>query len=326
MDNNIISIEHELYKKKPEVLVNAEKAAEEEMNSNPSLSIIESIDESKEDYLESLSPYGLSNDDTLKLYKAISEYKDTAKVSGLYSKLPKKIQELANGFAHAGGMRISKDDAAGILLDQFINDAKLNNTLESYTNDMNTTISNMSTEYDDIFTAATEEIFNRIGEFDTTDPEKAEKLREIKKAFEYSRDYLLLVNSVIEGDLPKKYIIKKHLNMYISRVYMFNKTMNEKEGVKFPDISEMIQIVHDVAARRDEHFSDDVLKIFAVIIIDEIMRLDLDGEKNVSNLAYAYKLINNIYTLKFIGNYSDSQNDIIDSIIKSLRGIETKIK
>lgn len=326
MDNNIISIEHELYKKDTEVCSNEEKMAKM-INTDPSLSIIESIDESKEDYLESLAPYGLSNDDALKLYKAISDYKtDTTKVSGLYSKLPKKIQELADGFARAGGVRVSKDNAAGILLDQFINDAKLNNTLESYMNDMNNTISNMSTEYDDIFSAAIEEIFNRIGEFDVTDPEKAEKLREIKKAFEYSKDYLLLVNSIIDGDLPKKYIIKKYLNIYISRVYMFNKTMSEKEGVKFPDISEMIQIVHDVVARRGEHFSDDVLKIFAVIIIDEIMRLDLDGEKNVSNLAYAYKLINNIYTLKFIGNYSDSQNDIIDSIIKSLRGIETKIK
>ena len=337
MENNTMTMEevkqfHDALEGLNEDKKALEKAREEaqlEMDSNPKISVIEqnedNIEETKKDYLEAFSPYGLTDNEATQLLSVILQYRIDGNKDGLYSKLPAKIQTITKGFTVIDGHRVSNDVAATIILDQFINDAKMNNTLDSYIEDMNSALGNMGVEYDAIFSKATDEIFDRIDELEVTDPEKAEKLKEIKQSFEFSKDYFLLISGMVGEGFTKKFVIKKYLNMYISRVYMFNKTMMNGKTVKFPDISEMIQILYDAMARENIFFSDDVLKIFTVIIINEVMGLDLDGEKNVSNLAYAYRLINNIYTLKYISNYTESQRKTVDSIIESLRVIENKI-
>ena len=338
MENNVISMEEakqlhdalEGLNEDKKVLEKAREDAQLEMDSNPEISVIEqsedNIEETKKDYLEAFSPYGLTDNEATQLLSVILEYRVNMDKNGVFAKLPEKIQNIAKGFTHVDGRVISNDTAAAVILDQFVNDAKMNNTLNSYIEDMNSALGSMGIEYDAIFSKATDEIFDRIDDLEVTDPEKAEKLKEIKKSFENSKDYFILINGMVGEGFTKKFVIKKYLNMYISRVYMFNKTLMNGETVKFPDISEMIQIIHDTVGRDGLTFSDDVYKIFSVIIINEVMRLNLDGEENVSNLAYAYRLINNIYTLKYISNYTESQRKTVDSIIESLRVIENKIK
>jgi hypothetical protein len=275
------------------------------------------VNEEKADYLEAFAPYNIGDEDAVKLLNLIYDYK-AGKVDHafLYNRLPSDMQKIADGLRtspDAMGHKISKNSAAEFLINSFINDAKLNKAVDEFTTEMDETIKGMNKEYDLIYSDAIEDIFNDIDKIRQEDPERADRILAIKNAFAESMTYQRQLDYI--DTLNTKRLNKYHGGKRLRNdVYYFNKRVNVTE-IKIPDIGELPEIIK---ARLPE-YDMDVIEKFVSIIVKTTTNLQLEGEENLSNLAYVYRTVDNIYDFKFSSDpESERYNTIFGNIAKAL--------
>ncbi len=277
------------------------------------------INENKKDYLDAFSPYDIGDEDAEALLKLIYDYKNGLD-KGLYNRLPKNLQVIADGFktqARINGVKKSNDATAKFLLDSFINDAKLNRAVEEFTTEMNDTMNDMNRNYNLIFNDAIDEIFANIDKIKEEDPERAEIIISVKKAFE---DAMLFEKQMEYIDhLTLKKLNKYHGGKRLSNdVYYFNKRVNVTE-IKIPDIGELPAIIKNHLPEYDM----DTIEKFVSVLVKTTTDLTLEGDENINNVAYVYRIVGNIYDYKYSSDpESEKYNTVFGNIAKALDKIK----
>lgn len=271
------------------------------------------VEETKEDTKEVLSTYGITEEESTNMIELIEKYKNHVNMD-YYTLLPESFKAIADGFKEYGGpdgKKISRNQAAMLLLDELIHDSQFNNAMENFQKEISDVVYDMNVEYNKLFTDAFNETFAKIDELKVTDPEQAEKIIAVKQAFEDSTKY----------DRQKEYLnslskkkLSKLLSHYDTQVSFFNKYINVTE-VKVPDVGELLPVIQ----KNLPEYSADDIKLFILAICKTCY--DLDFENNVADMAYTYKLISSIYMYKFTENVGEEEfllfrriADVIDSL------------
>lgn len=299
----------------------AEYSKVEEMNGSVNLGGVDTADvnEGRKDYLDAFSPYNINDEDAVKLLEIISDFK-AGKKDNIYNRLPDEIKKIADGMAKSPDARqakVSKEWAASFLISNFISDAKLNKALDEFNEEMNEAVASMNKEYGLIFNEAIDEIFSQLETIRAEDPERAASIEAVKKAFEDAVSFERQLEYV-EHLTPKK-LNKYHGGKRLSNdVFYFNKKVNVTE-IRVPDIGELPAIIK---MHLPEYGEDEIMK-FVSILVKTTTILPLEGLENLGNLAYVYKMIDNIYNYKYSG---DAESETYKTIFGNIAKVLDKIK
>lgn len=297
--------------KSAEVLAAAQKETEEsnyeelEYIDVPAITEVDtSAGETEKNYTEVFSDYGVTDEEAKMLFALITKFKSGAKMN-YYEPLPKSFKDMADGI-RAMGLKskagaITKNESAKILLAEVVRDAQLNKAFDDFNSEMQSAVSEMNSEYNKIFSDAFEDVFNRIDEIEASDPDQAAKVKEVKAAFEDAVN-LTRLKEFIASISPKK--LAKWTTRYKDEVNYFNTKVNVTE-VKIPDIGELAAIIFFVHPDLD---IEDIKK-FVVAICRHAYSMDV--KNNIGDLAYLYRLVNTIYSYKFINKTDDENTSLL---------------
>lgn len=277
------------------------------------------VNENRKDYLDAFSAYDIGDEDAEALLKLIYDYKNGLD-RGLYNRLPKSLQMIADGFkSHAklNGIKQSNDTVAKFLLNSFIDDAKLNRAVEEFETEMNDAMSDMGKNYSLIINDAIDEIFANIDKIKEEDPERAEIIAAVKKAFEDAMSFEKQMEYI--DHLTLKKLNKYHGGKRLSNdVYYFNKRVNVTE-IKIPDIGELPAIIKNHLPEYDM----DTIEKFVSVLVKTTTDLTLEGDENINNVAYVYRIVGNIYDYKYSSDpESEKYNTVFGNIAKALDKIK----
>jgi len=288
-----------------EKLAAAEKETEESNYTE-----IEEIPEFNQDTAEKVIPenvikqsildynLGVTDDEALSLARVILEYRKNPN-DKYFDRLPESIKTLVRNMMSQINTpqnkhsKISKDNATKFFLDTFIGDAELQMALDEFNQSIDSAFTEMDTELSKVFSEAYEEEFNKITEYETEDPEKAEKIKKIKESFDAAKPpFYRLMNWLDSGINAYKLIYKKADLRFRDETSYFNSKVNVTD-VKVPNIEELVDVIllHDPTKSKDE------VKRFVVAICRHVYNNDFT---DIGELSYAYRLVDNIYRYKFI--------------------------
>ena len=275
------------------------------VNVTPS-NIAESIQESENDLKEALDAYDLDDESTIQMLKIIDEYK-AGNTDHLYSRLPKKLQDMVSGLvltelggampglSQLNGMR---NGAAKMLIDSFINDAKISASVDDFNEEMASVINEMNTEYDSMLGDAIDNVFNKIEEIRSENPEQAERIESVKDAFDSATTFENQLEFARHTS-PNKF--NKFLTRYKDDVYYFNKKVNNNTaGVKVNNIEEIVPIIKAALPQ----YAEEDIKKFVICICRTIKNVD-----ELAGIAYEYRMISSIYKYKFVA--IDEKGEVI---------------
>lgn len=261
------------------------------------------------DFLEVFKDYNLSLADCDKFLKLIFKYKDDNNIP-LYNELPQNIKNLADGFINmskAMGEKLSKEGAAKLVIDNFINDAEINKAYDDYRNEMDDFMVEAHGEYKLLIQDKMDEVFNNIEEIRKENPEKAKTIEEIKQAFDDAESFTR-VREYIKNTSIKK--LKKAANRYDGEVIYFNKRVSSAE-LKIPNIGKLLPIIKAALPELEES----QIKLFIVAISKSCYSLD---PTNIIDISYIYKLISNITAYEFSSFFDSEDSKKIFENIKSV--------
>lgn len=240
---------------------------------------------------------GITDEDALELTKLIGEYaKD--KSAKMYDRLPPTAKIIVNNIVaninttQNKNNRISKENATKFFLDNFINDAELASIVDEFNNSMNQAYSEMGSEMTKLFSEAFDEEFSKIEEYEATDPEKAERIKIVKQAFEDAKPPFTKLLEWVERVNLKRFVYKKEELRYNNETAYFNNKVNVTE-VKIPDIKELF----DVLKLYDPSRSDKEIRRFIIAICGHVYNQDFT---DIGNISYIYRLVDTIYKYKFV--------------------------
>ena len=240
---------------------------------------------------------GITDEDALELTKLIGEYaKD--KSAKMYDRLPPTAKIIVNNIVaninttQNKHNRISKENATKFFLDNFINDAELASIVDEFNNSMNQAYSEMGSEMTKLFSEAFDEEFSKIEEYEATDPEKAERIKIVKQAFEDAKPPFTKLLEWVKRVNLKKLVYKKEELRYNNETAYFNNKVNVTE-VKIPDIKELF----DVIKLYDPSRNDKEIRRFIIAICGHVYNQDFT---DIGNISYIYRLVDNIYKYKFV--------------------------
>lgn len=258
--------------------------------------IAEEIHENENDVKSALDAYDFDEETTIQLIKVIEEYK-AGNTSSLYSRLPKTIQDMVSSMvaieapngATIKELNTLRNGTAKMLVDNFINDAKMSAALDSFNSELADTINEMNTEYDNLLGDAIDNVFNKIEEIRAEDPEHAKTVETIKDAFDNATTFEKQLEFANHTS-PKKF--NKFLDRYKDDVYYFNKKVNNNTvGVKVPNIEEIEPIIKAALPQ----YTEEDIKKFIICICRTIENTD-----ELACVAYEYRMISSIYKYKFV--------------------------
>ena len=278
------------------------------------------INEAKEDYLEVMKEYDLTDEEAVSLYNVIRLYKDGNK-QGLYDRLPQRLKSIADGIVCNFPMaapkvkRITKDSAAEFIIESMINDAKINNVFDEYDRDMRNLTNDMDKDFSAIMAEAMNESFENIEKIKETDPVVAARIQAVKDAFAKAEGFDLQLEWL-------DHISAKKFNKIASRArnefLYFNKRVNTT-SIKVPDITEIPGVIRIVMPEVSEELA---LK-FTLVLVESLIKLPVDDKENLPNLAYIYKLIDNIYKYKFISYVGEVPEAFFGKVKEVISKIDT---
>jgi len=276
----------------------------EEFISGVTISEVEDIKENEEDVKDALSGYDLDNESMMQMLNLINDYK-AGKQTNLYSKLPESFKKLVDNMVASENVPKNqkvamRNEAAKILIDSFINDAKMSATIDEFSAELNTAICEMNSEYDKMISDAMDETFSKIEEIRAEDPEQAEKLESIKNAF----DNALTFDKQLEWIkmMPANALKKLADKEYSNYVRQFNTRVNNNTfGVTIPDVSELLPIIK---AAFDGKYSGNTIKKFILAICRTSA-----NPNDLAGTAYNYRIVSSIYRYKFTA--IDEKGEII---------------
>ena len=257
--------------------------------------ITETIEEDENDIKSVLDNYDLDDESAVQMLKIIDDYKAGDK-SSLYLKFPKKMQEMVNGIlmtethGNINPKQISsmRNNIANMLIDSFINDAKISATVDEFNNELSGTVAEMNEEYDHMLTDAIDSTFNKIEEIRAEDPEQAKRIESVKNAFEDATTFEKQLEFAKHTSSKK---FNKLLTRYKDDVYYFNKKVNSNTiGVKVSNIEEIVPVIKAALPQ----YTEEDIKKFVICICRTIKNTD-----ELSEIAYEYRMIASIYRYKF---------------------------
>ena len=239
---------------------------------------------------------GLSDEDALALVSVISKYRKDKNIK-VYDILPEGAKNIVKNIMrnintpNNKSNRISKENASRFFIDNFINDAELQNIIDEFNTSINSAYAEMGSDLSKLFTEAFDAEFDKIEEYETTDPEKAERVKNVKEAFADAKPPF---NKLLEWINPKvkKIIYKKADLRFRDETSYFNNKVNVTD-VKVPNIEELL----DVIKLYDPSKTDAEIKRFIVAICRHVYNQDFN---DIKNLAYIYRLVDSIYKYKFM--------------------------
>ena len=288
---------------------------------------VESLDDVKEsenDYIESLKHYNLSNKEVMNLLEAIHDFKsDNYDLSKIYDMLPKEFQSMVIGFstiAASDGSKMSKKQATKFVMNQVINDAKINSAFNTYEKEMHNTVAQIDGELQALVNGEINKLFDNINKIEVENPEQAERIKTIKKAIDDASTFKVQYDFIDNKTMKK--INKDYKLRYRQRCSYYNKKINCTE-IKMPDVNELPDIISSYI-RGD--YSDDIIGKFILLIIESTHRLPLDLSTEYYNTVYVYKLLSQIYDYKYMIGANVDNQDKTDKLYNNIRKCLDKIK
>ena len=256
----------------------------------------ESVQENENDIKSVLNSYDLDDESIIQIIKVIDEYK-AGKQTSLYSRLPEKMKRMVNGIlmTETGGninykqLGAARNTIAKMLIDDFINDAKISASVDEFNSEMASAINEMNTEYDSMIGDTIDNVFNKIEEIRLENPDRAEGIEAVKKAFDDASTFEKQLEFAKKTSANK---FNKLLTRYDDDVFYFNKTVNSNTvGVKVNDIEEILSIIKMALPQ----YNEDDIKKFIICICRTIHNID-----DLAGIAYEYRMIASIYKYKFV--------------------------
>lgn len=280
----------------------------------PAVIAPEEIKETTKSYEEAMEAYDLTNKEAELLFNTIESFKSGNR--DIYMMLPEKIKIITDGIVLSSikaGAPVTKNQAACFIIDELIKDAKFNTAFDEYTNDFSTAIAEANAEFDNLIGNSINDTFAKIDEIRESDPEKAKKIQLFKDAFEKAGNFDVQLEWLNKASAK---FINKKVSRYTNEVFYVNKKLNTT-SIKIPDLTELEPIIKMV---RPELSSEDIKK-FIIVLCLSIQKLDIDMGENIGNLAYVYKLINNIYMYKFASYVGEEAEKVFGGITEVINKI-----
>lgn len=265
---------------------------------------------SEKNYIEALEEYELSPEEAKEFIEVINDYSNNNVRKNIYNRLPGNIKKMCRNM-HSVDQTVTLDAIACLFMDTIINDASISKALDDFNKEMNEINASFSREFNAAITDNIDSILENIDEIKKESPEVADRLIKVKEAFnlalsfEKQIEYLTII--------PIKKLRKYNINRFENDAYYFNKRVN-KTPVRIPDISQLPDIVMNLI--------EGVTKDEAVAIISSIIHttvdLEIEGDDNIHNLSYIYRLVTNIYNYKYKDPTIEEDDKIFNKLITSL--------
>lgn len=280
----------------------------------------------EQNYIDAFKEYDLSKKEASKMLEVMDRYKKNIKCN-YYELLPKQFKEITDGMYRAcitQGFKSNHNSVAKELLAELVNDAEINKAYDDYSNAMQETILSMSSEYNKLILEAFNEVFNNIKNIEEKDPEKAEKIKRIKNAFDKAITFEKQIK-YIEAISTNK--LNKFAKRYNSEVEYFNKVVNSTD-IKIPNINDLLDIIY-LRFTDDENnskYDKITIKKFIISICKTTAYGDLNFNDNIEDMAYLYRMINSIHIYKFLDKSinNDDEELLFGNISKVLDLIVSK--
>ncbi len=280
---------------------------------------------------QAILDYGLNipEEEAAEMAKLALEYRSNKDIK-LYAQLPPTCKKIvdnlhmnANSTVSGGrkNAKIGKESVSRMLFDSFINDAELENLITEFNNEMNNAYSEMGSEMNKLLSDAYDEVFDRIDEIRENDPEAAERIESVRRAFDRATTFDIQIDYV--NRLTSKRMLRKRLIHYSDSINYFNKKVNENpKGIKVHDIGELMDALKIIIPGK----SDEDYKYFIIAIINSIIyNNDFEIGDSLENIAYVYKLIDNIYKYKVYPTLVSESSDEYVNMYKSIALVMDKI-
>ena len=271
---------------------------------------IDEIVLSDDDIKETLSIYGVSDEDMGEMIFIINKYRND-KSYNAYNDLPDSVKKYVIGLVIPGA--VNKDGATRILLDSFVNDTAFGKFMDEYQTELNNVVADSNNKFQALIKDSIDELYSKIDEIRKTNPEQADKIDSIRKALEESKTYKKQLDYVSKLSAKK---LNKFYNRYENECAYFNKRINSNTfDIKVPDIRR----VYDIIKRRFNGFTESQIKKFIIVISKSVYGIDVT---NIADVSYTYKLVANILDFEYDAEFkSDSAEEIFNNIKKVIQKI-----
>jgi len=262
---------------------------------NPALDSEEELppEDALKKILKESSP-DITDEDAETVIKLLLEYKKNKNII-IYNRLPDSYKKIIDDIkfninrGRPKSQLIGKEHVARFYFDNIVSDAQFEAIFDEFNKSMDDAYREFNLEISDAFKDAYNELFSKIEEIGQEDPEKAQKLTELKNAFDDAKSFNRLLGWL--EPRRRKRIYKRAELYFNDEVSYFNSKVNTTE-IKVPDISKLLNVLnlYDPERPEIEH------KRFIVAICQHATELNMD---NINDLAYVYKLVDNIYKYTF---------------------------
>ena len=263
-----------------------------------------------DDIKDTLSMYGVSDEDMGKMISIINKYRKD-KSYNAYDDLPDSVKKYVVALIIPG--MVNKDGATRTLLDTFVNDTAFGKFLDEYQAELNDVIADSNNKFQALIKDSIDELYSKIDEIRKINPEQADKIDSIRKALEDSKTYKRQLEYVSKLSAKK---LDKFYNRYENECAYFNKRINSNTfDIKVPDIRR----VYNVIKRRFNGFTEAQIKKFIIIISKSVYDIDVT---NIADVSYTYKLVANILDFEYDTEFkSDSAEEIFNNIKEVIQKI-----
>ena len=239
----------------------------------------------------------MPDEDYEQILKLLIEYKKNKNPKyTIYDKLPDSFKKVVDDYkfninqGRPKNQLIGRELIAKMFFDTIIDDAQFDAIFDEFNRSMDEAYKEFGVEMTNLFDDAYKELFENIENIKAEDPEKGEKLQKVKDAFDDARS----LNRLLEWVEPRRRrkLYKEAELRFSQPVSYFNSKVNTTD-VKIPDVGKLLGVLKLYVPERSEL----ELKRFIVAICEHGVELNMD---DLADLAYVYKLVDNIYKYQFI--------------------------
>ena len=236
-------------------------------------------------------------------------YKD--RTLRLYNLLPRSVQfaidQICRGMWGIGiRENLNREDMAQSLFENVINNMGCELALMQLSDETVLKAKDMR----DTFNKMYSDIFKSIDEIREEDPERAELVTNIKKAFEEAENFDRQIE-YMNNDIPKN--VRRYYMNFNSSCYEFNRKANVTP-VRMHDMDRVYVFLRKSLSR---DFTTDEVKAFITLLCRSTMDLDFS---NIVNVAYVYRLLDNIL------KHNLTPDETFDTMIKNVQDVIIKMR
>ena len=268
------------------------------------------LDEYIDKWTDECEQFGIKKEYADKLTPLLKEFNNNKELDNLVDRFPEELRYAID----------NKDDPekyAKFILDSILNTVYINQLMDQ--SDM--IYDNIDKAVDQIHTVFQNEfdnLFNNIDDIRKENPEKADRILIIKNGFDRAQSFEDVIKYTENINVNK---IDKWLKHYKDDCLYFNKKVNTFENIAIPSIESLPSYLRLWFKDCDEI----VFKRFVEVIIrSTVYSNGLIDMHDIGNVAYVYKLINNIINCTTYGSITDSSEakelfDKVSLVINKLK-------